>query len=94
MRLAGKLGIVTGASSGIGEAIAGALAARGAHVVLVARNASRLTAVADEIRAAGGRADTAVADLASAAVVADLARDLLGRFGPPDLLSPARPATT
>lgn len=86
MILAGKLCVVTGASSGIGEATARVLAARGAHAILVARNESRLTAVADEIRAAGGRADTAVADLGSAAVVANLARDLLGKFGPPDLL--------
>ena len=86
MILAGKLCVVTGASSGIGEATARALAARGAQVILVARNASRLTAVADEIRTVGGRADTAVADLGSAAVVAKLARDLLAKFGPPDLL--------
>jgi uncharacterized protein len=86
MKLAGKLSIVTGASSGIGAATARALAARGSQVILVARNASRLNAVADEIRAAGGRAETAVADLGGAAAVADLARDLHGRFGPPDLL--------
>ena len=86
MRLAGELCVVTGASSGIGEATARVLAQRESHVILVGRNASRLTAVAAEIRASGARADTAVADLASAAAVAELARDLLGKFGPPDLL--------
>ncbi len=56
--------IVTGSTSGIGAAIASALARAGAHVVLSGRDAARGRAVADEIAAAGGRADVVPVDLA------------------------------
>jgi short-subunit dehydrogenase len=49
----GKVAIVTGASSGIGKALAFELAGRGAHVVLAARNIEKLEAIADEIRNKG-----------------------------------------
>ncbi|MBF6216092.1 SDR family NAD(P)-dependent oxidoreductase [Nocardia puris] len=55
--------VVTGSSSGIGAAIARALAARGHHVSLVARRADRLADLADRIRAEGGAADAVPADL-------------------------------
>lgn len=58
--------IVTGASSGIGEAIARRLAADGAQVLLVARSPERLQAVAEAIRAKGGVAHPCAVDLASA----------------------------
>lgn len=61
---AGKTALVTGASSGIGAAVARKLAHRGAHVLLVARRADRLELLADEIRRDGGTADVIVADLA------------------------------
>jgi len=61
--LAGKSVVVTGASSGIGRAMAGFLADAGAHVVLVARRENELSVAAAEINAAGGEAAYVVADL-------------------------------
>jgi 3-oxoacyl-[acyl-carrier protein] reductase len=61
---AGKVSLVTGASRGIGRAIAKALAAEGATVVLGARDAARLQAAVAEIAAAGGRAEPLVLDVA------------------------------
>jgi NADP-dependent 3-hydroxy acid dehydrogenase YdfG len=55
--LDGRVGVVTGASSGIGAATARALAAAGMRVILGARRGDRLANVCDEIRAAGGVAD-------------------------------------
>ncbi|MCS6890228.1 MAG: 3-oxoacyl-[acyl-carrier-protein] reductase [Rhodovarius sp.] len=60
-RLEGKVALVTGASSGIGVAIAEALHAQGAHVVLTARREAELAALAERL---GGRVRTAPADLA------------------------------
>jgi NADP-dependent 3-hydroxy acid dehydrogenase YdfG len=57
--LAGRTAVVTGAASGIGEAVAVLLAAQGARVALVARRAERLTAIAGKIRADGGQHDAA-----------------------------------
>ncbi len=57
--------LVTGASSGIGEALAAALAARGAHVVLAARTRARLEALKGRIEAAGGQATVVPADLSA-----------------------------
>jgi 3-oxoacyl-[acyl-carrier protein] reductase len=62
--LAGRTALVTGASSGIGEAIAQELAAAGAAVVVAGRDATRTEAVVTAIRAAGGTAEAAVVDLA------------------------------
>ena len=63
--LAGSVSLVTGASRGIGRAIAKALAAEGATVVLGARDQGRLKEAVDEIVAAGGRASAAALDVAS-----------------------------
>ncbi|WP_210570553.1 SDR family oxidoreductase [Streptomyces sp. GESEQ-4] len=57
--------VVTGASSGIGAAVARALADAGAHVVLVARRIEPLSRVAEEVHSRGGRASVLAADLAA-----------------------------
>jgi 3-oxoacyl-[acyl-carrier protein] reductase len=63
--LSGTVSLVTGASRGIGRAIARALAAEGATVFLAARDAARLTEAVEEITAAGGRARSLSLDVAS-----------------------------
>jgi short-subunit dehydrogenase len=62
--IAGRCSLVTGASGGIGRAIAEELARSESHVVLVARRQPLLAEVADGIRAAGGRAETVVGSIA------------------------------
>ena len=69
-----KLVLVTGASSGIGEATAKLYGARGAHVLLLARNGSRLDAVAQAIRKDGGTATAFPVDLADEATTASSVR--------------------
>ena len=64
--MASKLVLITGASSGIGEATAKRYGAGGAHVLLLARNAARLDRVAESIRGDGGSATPYVIDLADA----------------------------
>lgn len=74
MDLKGKRALVTGSSSGLGEAIAKMLAAEGAAVVVHGRDRARSEAVAETIVAAGGKADVVIGDLAvegSATAVAD-----------------------
>lgn len=73
--------VVTGASSGIGAALARALAKRGAALALVARRAERLRALADEIAAAGGRASLHPGDVADRAVVERSAGEILHHHG-------------
>ena len=78
----GKTCIVTGASAGIGQAIAQGLAARGAHVVLVCRSRARAEATQLAMRTATGNAaiDIALADLSSQAAIRHLAQELLRRY--------------
>jgi len=67
--LAGKVSFVTGASRGIGRAIARALAAEGATVVVAARDRARVAEVAAEIAAGGGKAQAVALDVADRASV-------------------------
>ena len=77
---------MTGASRGIGRAIAVRLAADGLGVAVTGRDVARLDAVVAEITAAGGRAHAVVADLAREADVEQLVDDVERRLGPPDVL--------
>ena len=83
---AGKLALVTGASRGIGAATAEALAAAGAHVILVARTASALEAVDDRIHEAGGSATIAPLDLTDSESIAKLAAAVAERWAAVDIM--------
>jgi NAD(P)-dependent dehydrogenase (short-subunit alcohol dehydrogenase family) len=84
--LTGRTAVITGASRGLGEAIAKALASSGARVALVARDVQRLEAVRDAISAADGRADLFTADVTNETEVATLAETVQRRFGVPQIL--------
>ena len=84
--LTGRVAAVTGASSGIGQAIAQAMAAAGAMVVCVARRDSALAATVGAIEAGGGKAAKVVGDLADHHHVARIAATLAEPFGDPDIL--------
>ncbi|WP_238157349.1 SDR family NAD(P)-dependent oxidoreductase [Kribbella sp. VKM Ac-2571] len=74
---AGRTALVTGGNSGIGRAVAGQLARRGAHVVISGRDVVRGSRAVEEIRADGGRADFVQADLADLASVRSLAKQAI-----------------
>jgi len=84
--LSGKLALVTGASRGIGAATAEALAAEGAHVILVARTASALEEVEDRIHQAGGTATIAPLDLTDGESIGKLAVAIGERWDKLDIL--------
>jgi NAD(P)-dependent dehydrogenase (short-subunit alcohol dehydrogenase family) len=79
-QLSGKLALVTGASRGIGAATAEALAAAGAHVILVARTATALEEIEDRIHAAGGSATIAPLDLTEGESIGKLAVAIAERW--------------
>jgi short-subunit dehydrogenase len=86
MHLAGKLVLITGASSGIGRATAEAAASRGARVALLARSEQQLSAVATGIATAGGGARPFVVDLTDADAVGRTADMILSEIGVPDVI--------
>lgn len=84
--LNGQVALVTGASRGIGAAIAEAIAAQGAHVILVARKAADLELVEDRIHKAGGTATIAPLDLTDADSIGRLAHAIADRWYKLDML--------
>ena len=85
-KLDGKVAVVTGASSGIGEATAEALAAEGATVVVAARREERLTDLAKRIEENGGRVLAAACDVADEGQAHGLIRKAEEEFGSVDIL--------
>ena len=80
-KLSGKAAVITGASKGLGKAMALALAGAGAKVALVSRNREQLEAVAVECRRLGGEAHVFVADVTSEEQVKRLADNVAGPMG-------------
>ncbi len=77
--------VVTGASAGLGRAIAHAFADHGARVALIARNEAALQKAADEVRQRGGEAMVIVADVADAGAIDDAASQVEEAWGPIDI---------
>jgi 3-oxoacyl-[acyl-carrier protein] reductase len=84
--LKGRIALVTGASQGIGRAVALELAAAGATVALAARNEARLAEAVAEIEAAGGQAAAFALDVASEESIKTAAKAILERFGKVEIL--------
>ncbi len=85
-RLLGRIALITGASRGLGAAIAKRFAAEGAHVVLVARTTGGLEEVDDAIRAEGGAATLVPLDLTEFDRIDEMGAALATRFGRIDVL--------
>ena len=86
MPLANRVALVTGASRGIGAATALNLAAKGAHVIAVARTAGALAALHRQIDASGLACTAIAMDVADAQAIRDLAATIAARFGRLDIL--------
>ena len=84
--ISGKVVVITGASSGLGEATARYLADRGATVVLGARRADRLRTLVDEITRKGGKASALVTDVTDAAQVQALVDGAVEQYGRIDVI--------
>ncbi len=78
--MSGRVALITGASRGIGRAVATRFAAEGAHVILIARTVGGLEEVDDEIKAAGGEATLVPCDLTDFEAIDTLGPALLERF--------------
>jgi NAD(P)-dependent dehydrogenase (short-subunit alcohol dehydrogenase family) len=79
--LHGKTALITGASKGLGKAMALALAEAGAAIALVSRDEAKLNEVAAEIRAGGKRAEVFAADVSDEAQVARVSTEVAASFG-------------
>ncbi len=86
MEFSGKVALVTGAGSGIGEAAALRLAAGGASVVVISRTQDEIDAVRDTIIAKGGKALSIVADVSEPDDVANVVRQTLDAYGRIDIV--------
>jgi NAD(P)-dependent dehydrogenase (short-subunit alcohol dehydrogenase family) len=86
MAIAGRVALITGASRGLGKAMALALAAEGVRLALVARDVEQLSNVAAEARRLGTEAEVFPADITKEAQVLGLERDVIGKLGPVDIL--------
>jgi NAD(P)-dependent dehydrogenase (short-subunit alcohol dehydrogenase family) len=86
MPLKNRIALITGASRGIGQAVAKRFAAEGAQVILVARSSKGLEETDDAVRKAGGSATLVPLDLADAAKIEALAQQIAQRFGRLDIL--------
>src|SRR5512135_916556 len=84
--LAGQVVLITGASSGIGEAAARLFAREGCIVVLAARRKDRLEQLADEIRTLGGEALPIVTDISQPEQIEHMVKSALDAFGRIDIL--------
>ena len=84
--LEGRIALITGASKGLGKAMALALAERGARVALVSRDVEKLNAVAAEIRDQGGASEVFQADVASEESVSALEKEVSSRLGKVQIL--------
>ncbi len=85
-KLSGKVALVTGASSGIGQATALALAAEGAKIAIAARRAERLKSLAERIRQLGGEALPIETDITDETQVSAMVEHTLQHFGQLELL--------
>jgi 3-oxoacyl-[acyl-carrier protein] reductase len=86
MRLNGRVAIITGSGQGIGRAYANAFAAEGAKVVIADLNEEKATAVADEVRAAGGEALAVRVDVSDEHSVQSTVDQTVAAFGTVDIL--------
>ena len=85
-KLTGRTAVITGASKGLGKAMALALGGAGAKLALVSRNKEQLQAVAAEARKLGAEAEVFVTDVTSEVQVKQLERDVAAKFGKVQIL--------
>ena len=85
-KLSGRVAVVTGASKGLGKAMAVALAAEGARVALIARDHEHLAELAETIRSDGGAVHAFPTDVTSEEQVRRTSQDIVARFGEVNIL--------